>query len=50
MNTGDYVIILGFLGFLGFLAFLAVSKQSPTAIMGQSSPTYVQVPASLGAR
>ena len=47
MNTGDYVIILGFLGFLGFLAFLAVNKQSPTSYV--ASPSYVQVPTSLGA-
>jgi len=44
MQTGDYVIILGFLGFLGFLAFLAVSKQSPVPV---ASATYVQIPSSL---
>jgi len=43
METGDYVIILGFLGFLGFLAYLAVSKQSPSA----TTASYVQVPNAL---
>jgi hypothetical protein len=47
METGDYVIILGFLGFLGFLAFLAVSRQAPSYV---TSPSFVQIPASLGVR
>ena len=46
METGDYVIILGFLGFLGFLAYLAVSRQSP-AITTATVPSYVQVPRGL---
>jgi hypothetical protein len=41
MDTGDYVVVLGFLGFLAFLAFM-VFKQQPA-----QTPLYVPVPPSL---
>jgi len=48
METGDYVVILGFLGFLGFLAYLAVTKQLQPVVA--ASPYYVPVPPSLGSK